>query len=126
MRKGTLVVVGAVAAIGMATGSALTASNTTTGVAPTAGYGSVSVTGATVSSVDFTHSADGNQIDQAVVVFSGDESANTVRVGFGSVADKACTVGAFDGGSPGTTTATCSALAQDIATANTFNISVVN
>jgi hypothetical protein len=121
MQKRTLLGVGALIALGVATGSAFTASNNVTGVTATAGYGSVSVSGATVNSVSFTPNSNGDQIASASVVLNGDLSGKTVKVGFGTAADKSCTLTVS-----GNTTALCSGLAQDIASASTFNISVVS
>lgn len=125
MNKKLLVAAGALVAVGLAVGGASTASNTMTAGTQTGGYGTVDVSGAEAKTIDFTHSADGTQVDSASVVFVGNQEGNTVKVGFGTVADKDCTVGTHNA-TDDTTTATCSALAQDIADAAKFNVSVVS
>jgi DnaJ-class molecular chaperone len=71
-----VVLIGAIAA----GGAAFTASNTlpTTDVA---GYGSVTVTGATVSSIHNVVDSSGN-ITQVNLVFSDSQAGNTVKAGF--------------------------------------------
>ncbi|HEY2316700.1 MAG TPA: hypothetical protein VGH67_00250 [Solirubrobacteraceae bacterium] len=72
-----VVLIGAIAA----GGAAFTASNTlpTTDVA---GYGSVTVTGATVSSIHNNDDSTGN-ITSVDLVFSASQAGNTVKAGFG-------------------------------------------
>jgi hypothetical protein len=125
MNKKLLASAGAVVALGLSAGGAFTASNTMDAGAQTAGFGNVTVSGATVDTIDYTQNADGTQIDSATVVFTGDQTGKTVKVGFGSVANKSCTLAAYDSTAL-TTTATCSTLAQDITLADSFNVSVVS
>jgi len=125
MQKRIIAGAAAVVAFGVSAGGASTASNTMTAGGQTAGFGNVTASGAEVTRIDFAHSADGTQIDSATVVFTGDQTGNTVKVGFATVADKDCTLAAYDATAL-TTTATCSALAQDVSTANSFNVSVLS
>jgi hypothetical protein len=125
MNKKLLASAGAVVALGLSAGGAFTASNTMTAGDQTAGFGTVTVSGATVDTIDYKQNAEGTQIESATVVFTGDQTGKTVKVGFGAVADKSCTLAAYDGAAL-TTTATCSTLAQDISGAASFNVSVVS
>lgn len=100
-------------------GTAFTASVSTTGVTETAGYGTVSVSGATLSSLDFTTNSAGDTITDAALVFSAAQTGNTVKINFDGVTGKSCVVS--------TTTATnvtCSSLAQSTDTAGNVGISV--
>ena len=128
MRKMTVAGVLAVGAIALAAGSASTASNTLN-VDALAGYGSVTVTGATATSIDYTLSAAGTQITGADLVFAGDLRGNEVTAGFGSGAPQSCTVGTYtapDGllGVEETTAVSCTGFSQATADATTFNVAV--
>ena len=125
MQKKILAGAAALVVLGISSGGAFTAANTMTAGDQTAGYGTVSASGATVNSINFTHSADGTKVDSATVVLVGDQTGNTVKAGFAAVADKSCTLAAYNA-TDLTTTATCSALAQDVATASSFNVSVLS
>ena len=90
---GAVAVAGAVAA----GGSAFTTSNTP----PTnniAGYSNTTVTGVTVSEVDYTLSTNGSQVTGLVITTAGDTEHITVRVSFGSGALEACGAGTEAGG----------------------------
>jgi hypothetical protein len=112
-----LVVIGAVAA----GGAAFTASNTVAG--SVAGYGTSSITGATVTSIKYTLNSDGTQIASAALVFDGDQHSQTVQAGFGTDALTTCTVGAYDSVAD-TTPASCTGYTQNTAASATFNVAV--
>lgn len=114
----TIVALAAVGALLFAA-TAFTASVTTTGVTETAGYGEVTVSGATLSSLDFTTDATGENITVADLVFSTAQTGNTVTINFDGATAKTCTV---DETTP--TNVSCSALAQSTSTADTVGISV--
>lgn len=118
----TVVALAAVGALLFAA-TAFTASVTTTGVTETAGYGEVSVSGATLESLDFTLDATGENITDAALVFSGDLTGQTVSINFDGATAKSCTVGTYDATNDDTD-ATCSTLAQSTSTADTVGISV--
>ncbi len=83
-------ILGTAAATLLFAGSAFTASNTLEGP-NVAGYGTATVTGATVSSIAHTLSADGTAIESTALVFTTTQAARTVRAGFdGTMVD--CTV----------------------------------
>lgn len=103
--------------------TAFTASVTTTGVTETAGYGEVSVTGATLESLDFTLDATGENITDAALVFTGDLTGQTVSINFDGATAKTCTVGTYDE-VESDTDVTCSTLAQSTSSADTVGISV--
>jgi hypothetical protein len=113
-----IAVIGAVAAGGAAftAGSAL----------PTnvAGYDTASVTGGTVSDLNYTLSTDGQYIASASLTFTGDVSADTVGIGFdgyNSGALQSCVVGAF---ASGNTSVTCTFTPSTITTAAENNVHV--
>lgn len=99
--------------------TAFTASVTTTGVTETAGYGEVTVSGATLTSLDFTLDTTGENITDAALVFSTSQEGKTVTINFDGATAKACTV---DGTTP--TNVNCASLAQSTSTADTVGISV--
>ncbi|MEX1165195.1 MAG: hypothetical protein WEB03_16610 [Nitriliruptor sp.] len=96
-------------------GSAFTASNTIEGP-NVAGYGTVAVTGATVTSVGHTLSANGSQIASTKLVFSETQFGRTVDAGFDSALVN-CTVTEL-----APTEADCSY--TDVATAGAANFAV--
>jgi hypothetical protein len=120
-----LVVIGVVAA----GGAAFTAANTVPSHA--VGYGQTVVTGAVVSAIDHTLSADGMHVDQTVMTLTGNlADAPVVTAGFGAdgVALQACTstaaTGTF-GAVNRTTVATCAYSPSYLtSTAVRFNVSV--
>jgi hypothetical protein len=101
-------------------GAAYTASNDFSGVTAgsVAGYGTMAISGATVNSVTYTYDASGNgvtTIDGAVVDVVGDMHSDTFKVGYnggtGAGAMSLCgtvTPSAYNTGTPGDTTVTCS------------------
>lgn len=113
----------AMAAVGVLlfAATAFTASVTTTGVTETAGYGEVTVSGATLSSLDFTTDATGENITTADLVFSTAQTGNTVKINFDGATAKSCTVDATTA-----TNVSCTSLAQPTSTAGTVGISVTN
>ena len=114
---GAIVIIAAIAA----GGAAFTASNTVP--ATVAGYGTSNISGATVTAMHYTLSADGTRITDASLTFDGDQTGNVVKAGFGTDALTGCTVGSYDGTS---TPATCTGYTQSTATSATFNVAVTN
>ena len=92
----------------IAGGSAFTASNSQPST-QTVGYGSTSVTGATVTSIVYTLNADGNNVNTVALVLTGDTTGSTVSIGFndGAMTLGNCGTGTFAAGS--TTYSTCDA-----------------
>jgi hypothetical protein len=88
-RKRIIAAVAVICALA-AGGAAFTASN---GLPSTsvAGYGNVSVSGATVSDIHNVLSTDGQDITEVVLTFSADQTGNTVVAGFGPSAGTAPT-----------------------------------
>jgi hypothetical protein len=123
MRRNTKKIVAGVAAIAAlaAGGAAFTASNTVAD--SVAGYGTSNITGATATSIKYTLSADGTQINSAAIVFDGDVSTRTIAAGFGTDDLTDCTVGSYDSGTD-STPVTCSGYTQDTAASATFNVAV--
>ncbi|MEX0658506.1 MAG: hypothetical protein WD080_05190 [Egibacteraceae bacterium] len=119
-----VVALAAVAALLFAT-TAFTASVDTTAVAETAGYGETTVSGAALESLAFTYDATGETITEAALVFTGDQSTNTVTITFDGATAESCTVAAYDDVAL-TTTATCASLAQSTSTAGTVGVSVTS
>lgn len=118
MHKRTILAAVAVAGIAAAGGSAFTASNTVDD--SVAGYGTSTVSGATVSAVAHTMSADGTTITSTLLTFDAAQTGRTVKAGFGTADLEACTVDATEG-----LTATCTyATPYDTASATAFNVAV--
>ena len=107
--------VAALVATGLALGAGSTASNTMP-TTTTAGYGSVTVTGATVSSIGYTVNTAGTTITDVLVTFSATQVGRTVLVGFSGGTPVACTVT--------TTTCTVSGLTQLITAASSVAVTV--
>lgn len=118
MQKKILAGAVALSALGLAAGGAFTASNTV----PTtvAGYGSNTVTGASVSSIDYTYDQTMSTITSAKLVFTVDQSANTVKAGFNNDDPTSCTEDIADATGK---TFDCT-FTQVVATADDFNVSV--
>jgi hypothetical protein len=115
----------------VAVGSAFTAANTfTPGAGQTAGYGTENVSGATVTSMHYTLSADGTQVTGVTFIASGDLTGGIPQehgwVGFtvggtaGTQTD--CGVGVYDGSTA--TTFTCTGLTQTVAAIQATDIAV--
>ena len=107
------------AAAMVAAGVALTTGSTASNTMPSssiAGFGTVAVSGATVSSIAYTLNTLGTTITGAVVTFSADQTGKTVTIGFNGAAQSSCTVT--------TTTASCASLSQTVATATSVEVSV--
>jgi hypothetical protein len=123
MQRKTKRIIVAIAVIGaiFAGGAAFTASNTVPNTV--AGYGTSNITGATVTAMHYTLNGAGTQITDASLTFSGDQTGNVVKAGFGTDNLTTCTVGAF---TAGTTSATCSGYTQNTAASATFNVAVTN
>lgn len=123
MRFKTPRIVASVAVIGAvaAGGAAFTASETV----PTnlAGYGTTTVSGATLNSLNYDLSADGTTITTANLVFAQDLTGDSVGISFGSGNLASCTIGTYDSGT-GTTPVTCSGLSQETDTADNVDIAV--
>jgi hypothetical protein len=123
MRRNTKKMVAGVAAVAAlaAGGAAYTASNTVAD--SVAGYGTSNISGATATSVNYTLSADGTQINSAALVFDGDLTGRTVKAGFGTDDLTGCTVGSYDSGTD-STPVTCTGFTQNTAASATFNVAV--
>jgi hypothetical protein len=117
IRKRTVVAVVAVAGIAAAGGSAFTDSNTVP--ESVAGYGTSSVSGATVTSVAHTLSANGSKITGSTLTFETAQTGRTVKAGFDSSALESCSLAAD------ALSATCTyASGYDTTDASSFNVAV--
>lgn len=96
---GALAVAGAVAA----GGSAFTNSNTQA-ASQVVGYGTTTISGATVSSMDYNLNAAGDNVNSLTLVLAGDTTGSAVSVGFNGGATTSCGTGTF---AAGATTYTC-------------------
>jgi hypothetical protein len=76
-------------------GSAFTASNSfdTGATAPLTGYGTTTVTGATIKTLSYTLNAAGNNVDSVSLVLHGDTTGSTVSIGFNGNAVTPCGTG---------------------------------
>lgn len=120
MRK-NIKVLGAVAVAGLvaATGSAFTAGNSVAN--SVAGFGTSTVSGATVSAVAHTLSSDGDAVTASQVTFSTAQTGRTVVAGFGTANLQGCTVNITDGLSA---VCTYSGAGYVTADATAFNVAV--
>ncbi|HXW35618.1 MAG TPA: hypothetical protein VEJ87_13650 [Acidimicrobiales bacterium] len=127
LRKKEVVAVVAIAGLLLAGASAFTAANTFTNSNTTVGYGSENVTGATVSAIDYTLSADGTTITAVTLVTVGDTSGSAAAVGFtvGGTAlpTSACGAGTYASG-PNATTYSCTGLSQLVSTVQATDVVV--
>jgi hypothetical protein len=124
----------AVGPLGLAAAGATAFTNTTTFTNPntTVGYGSESVSGAVVSSIQYGLSADGSTIDSVTFVADGDTSGSAASIGFTTISSQGtaqpttpCDTGTFSSGS---TTYVCNdngaGLDQPVADIEATNIAV--
>jgi hypothetical protein len=91
-------VLATVALAGLAvTGSAFTDSNTFApgATAPKTGYGSTSVTGATINSLHYNLNASGDNVDSVTLVLAGDTTSSAVSIGFNGGSTTSCGTGTF-------------------------------
>jgi hypothetical protein len=84
-------------------GSAFTAGNTfaTGATAPLTGYGSTTVTGATVNTLHYNLNAAGDNVDTVTLILNGDTTSSSVSIGFNGTASTSCGTGVY--ASPATT-----------------------
>jgi hypothetical protein len=128
MRRNTRKIVVAVAAIAALAvgGAAFTASN----VVPdtTVGYGTSTVTGATVKSIHYTLNGTKTTITDADLVFDGDLHTpvlQNVEAGWEGDNLTTCTVGAYNS-TDDETPVTCTGFTQSTATSSAFHVAVHN
>jgi hypothetical protein len=121
MRRNTKRMIAGLAVIGALAGggTAFTASNTVP--ASVAGYGTSTISGATVDSLSYTRSADGATITGEALVLSGNQTGRTVEAAFGASNLTACAVGTYDGTS--STPVSCSISVATTA-ADAFHVAV--
>ena len=117
--SGAFVAVAALAA----SGAAFTANNTVP--ATVAGYGSGTISGATMKSVEYTLSPTGENITQVDLVILDDHTDATVKVGFGSANLQDCTVDGTVNGD-GDTPATCTITGTTTADAASLHVAVTS
>jgi hypothetical protein len=126
MRKMILAGVLAAGALAVVAGTASTNSNTIPDAA--VGYGTSHISGATASSIEYIRNTDLSTIQSVRLVFNGDLTGRDIDAGFGS-AMSPCGPGTWTGTvnddpTSGTTTVLCDGFAQDVQTADNFNVAV--
>ena len=82
----------AIAGIAAAGGTAFTASNTQA-TSQVVGYGSTTISGATVSSMTYNLSSAGNNVNSVTLVLAGDTTGSAVSIGFNGGALTSCGTG---------------------------------
>lgn len=82
--------------LGIAGGSAYTNSNTMPTTAPTVGYGTLNISGATVTSVSYTLNNPGDTITAINLTMAGDTTGKTIKTAFNDGALATCSGGSFD------------------------------
>jgi hypothetical protein len=92
-----------IAGIAAAGGAAFTNSNTQAAT-QVVGYGSTTISGATVSSMVYNLNAAGDNVDSMTLVLGGDTTGSAVSIGFNGNATTSCGTGAF---AAAATTYTC-------------------
>lgn len=114
--RGAVIAAVGIGALALAGAAASTDSLSFTNSNTTVAYGSEVVTGATVSSITYSLSADGSTIQGVTFVASGNTSGSTGQVGFSTSAGTqplyACEAGVYSSG-PGTTSYTCTGTESD-------------
>lgn len=104
MRSNTRILAAvAVAAAVAASGSAFTNSNTQA-ASQVVGYGSTTISGATVSSMVYNLNGPGDNVNSVTLVLAGDTTASAVSIGFNGGATTSCGTGTF---ATSATTYTC-------------------
>jgi hypothetical protein len=83
----------AIAAVA-AGGSAFTASNTQA-ASQVVGYGSTTISGATVNSMAYNLNSPGDNVDSVTLVLAGDTTGSAVSIGFNGGALTSCGTGTF-------------------------------
>jgi hypothetical protein len=111
----------AVALLTLLVGRAAMASNSVT--TSSTGYGTGTVSGATVQSVSYTLSADGTTITGARLALVGDLTGRAIAVGFNAASLTTCVNGAYVPAA-NLTTVTCTGLSQNNNAALTLAVSV--
>jgi hypothetical protein len=129
MRKSAkLITALSVAGLAVAAGSAFTAGNTfaTDATAPLTGYGTTTVSGATVNSLEYNLDGPGANVVTATLALAGDTTLSTVKMNFNNGTAFACTIPvAWEIGDP-STIYTCTPLAPLSASTLTSTGVVVN
>ena len=117
-------IVAAIAVIGAvaAGGAAFTAGNTVPDTV--AGFGTDTVSGGTVLSLNYTLNGTGTNITAATIVFQGDTTADTAAIGFNNGTQTTCAAGSLDGAS--NTSYTCSLSGVTTSSVTSAQISLVN
>jgi hypothetical protein len=107
MRKSSKLI-GAIGIAGVvaAGGAAFTNSNTQA-ASQVVGYGSTTISGATVNSMAYNLNAPGDNVNSVTLVLAGDTTGSAVSIGFNGGATTSCGTGTFAAGTPGATTYTC-------------------
>lgn len=125
-RRHSRFIVAAVAAVALIGGSAMTASNTM----PTethAGAGSVTVTGYTAETIDYTLGTDPSTVDSVAIDITGEvtdgSEAQLQLVDAG--AWYSCTIGAYDG-TNNVTPLTCDTTGESLDTANDVTLAIAD
>jgi hypothetical protein len=95
MRKSTkLVGAFAAAAVVAAGGTAFTNSNTQA-ANQVVGYGSTTISGATVNSMSYNLNSSGDNVDSVTLVLAGDTTGSAVSIGFNGGPTTSCGTGTF-------------------------------
>jgi hypothetical protein len=95
MSRKTKLFAGAVLVAAVAAGgSAFTASNTVPDA--TVGYGTNTVSGATVNSIAYNTNAAGDNVDSVSLVLAGDTTGSAVSIGFNGASTTSCGTGTYD------------------------------
>lgn len=96
-----------IAGIAAAGGTAFTASNTQA-TSQVVGYGSTTISGATVSSQTYNLNSTGDNVDSVTLVLAGDTTGSAVSLGFNGATPVSCGTGTLDNPTtPTSTTYTC-------------------
>lgn len=96
MSRKTKIFAGAVLVAAVAAGgSAFTASNTVPNA--TVGYGTNTVSGATVNSIAYNTNAAGDNVNSVSLVLAGNTTGSAVSIGFNGGATTSCGTGTYDG-----------------------------
>lgn len=100
-----MLVAGAILAGALAAGGAAFTNSNTQPASQVLGYGTTTVSGATVNSIAYNLSADGSNVDTVTLTLAGDTTSSAVSIAFNTGASTSCGTGTYDGSTA--TTYTC-------------------
>ena len=97
MARRTSILAGIALAGALAAGGAAFTATNSMPAGETVGYGTTTVSGATVNAIKYLPNGPGDQINRVDFLLAGDTSALEVRIGFNGGNTVSCGIGSYDG-----------------------------